>query len=783
MTAQTRVSLGLSLPVTATSFVGRKEEARQTKRLLGAERVVTILGPGGVGKTRLALHVADELRRIYAEGVWLVELADVRDGSLLAQSVAERLGVQERSRDPIDAVISHLNRRQILIVLDNCEHVIDECALFVGLLVKSCPGLRVLATSRQSLGVSGEVTMPLPPLSAPDDGDVPTEPTADQALLYDSVRLFADRARAILPSFELHRGNAAQVASLCGRLDGLPLAIELAAARIRILTPAQIEERLASRYRLLISRNRTAPPRQQTLRALVDWSYQLCTDQERLMWARLSAFSGGFVLEAAERVCSGEGLDPADVLDVIDSLVDKSLLVAEAADGVRRLRVLETIREYGAERLAESAEQDLVRQRHRDWCADLARAFADSWLGPDQVRLVARLAREHPNLRVALDYCLGESQDPLTALGIITKLEDYWGIRGLNAEFRYWLDRALPLAGDPSPQRLAGLRAAGWSALLQEDIDADLPMLEEAARLVDEVGGHTDKAYLAHMWGLAGFFTGDLQQAATFAESALADFRQAGDLRGELFSLFLLGLARGLCGDRDRGLALLEEAISTSTQVEDIYWRGWAWWAVCVIETGSGHLAQAEDSGKQALALHRELDNRLAIAVTVDALACVAARTNRHTRAATIFGIGDRLASEVGTDPSKNATLGAIHDEHVLISRGALGDDAYDEAFSNGRKLPDDAALDLALETESESEPEQSPEMRARRVVLSGPLTRREREIAELVASGLSNRDIAERLVLSPRTTEGHVENILRKLGFRSRAQIAAWVTSQHELD
>jgi len=779
MTAQTRASLGLPLPVTTTSFVGRKEEASQTKRLLGAERVVTILGPGGVGKTRLALHVAGELRRVYADGVWLVELADVRDGSLLAQSVAERLGVQERSRDPIEALISHVGDHQILIVLDNCEHVIDECAHFVGLLVKSCPGLRVLATSRQSLGTSGEVTLPLPPLSAPDDADVPSEPTAEQALRYDSVQLFADRARAMMPSFELNRGNAAQVASLCGRLDGLPLAIELAAARIRILTPAQIEERLASRYQLLISRNRTAPPRQQTLRALVDWSYQLCTDQERLMWARLSVFSGGFVLEAAERVCTGDGLDPADVLDVIDSLVDKSLLVAEECDGVRRFRVLETIREYGAERLAESAEQDLVRQRHRDWVADLARDFVDSWLGPDQVRLVSRMSREHPNLRVALDYCLSEARDPLTALGIVTKLEDYWGIRGLNAEFGYWLDRALPLADDPSPQRLAGLRAAGWSALLQEDIDADLPMLDEAARLVDEVGGRTDKAYLAHMLGLAAFFTGDLEQAATLAESALADLRQAGDLRGELFSLFLLGLARGLSGDRDRGLALLEESISTSTQVGDIYWRGWAWWAVCVIETGSGNLSRAEESGKQALALHRRLDNRLAIAVTVDALAVVAARTDRHERAATIFGIGDRLASEVGTDPSKNATLGAIHDEHVLIARAALDDHEYDEAFRIGRSLPDDAALDLVLEIK----PDQSQEPKVARAGSPGPLTRREREIAEFVAIGLSNKDIAARLVLSPRTTEGHVENILRKLGFRSRAQIAAWVTSQHELD
>jgi len=777
MSVQTRVSQASVLPVSPTSFVDRREETSQAKRLLGTERVVTLMGPGGVGKTRLALHVAAELRRAYADGVWLVELADVRDGALLAQSVAERLGLQDRSHDPVHAVTSYLAERQLLLVLDNCEHLIDECAPFVALLVKSCPGLRLLATSRQSLGITGEVTLLLPPLSAPDAAGAPDGPSFEDALNYDSVRLFAERARAILPSFELHQGNAAEVARLCRRLDGLPLAIELAAVRIRALTPAQIEERLASRYRLLTSRDRTAPERQQTLQALVDWSHQLCTDQERLMWARMSVFSGGFTLDAAERVCSGDELDAEDVLDVIDSLVDKSLLVAEETDGMRRFRVLETIREYGAERLAESAELDLVRQRHRDWCADLARDFMDSWLGPDEVRWVSRMAREHPNLRVALDYCLSESRDPLTALGIVTKLEDYWGIRGLNIEFRYWLDRALPLAGDPSPQRLAGLRAAGWSALLQEEIDVDLPMLEEASRLVDEVGGGTDNAYLRHIWGLAAFFAGDLEQAAALAESALADFRQAGDLRGELFSLFLVGLTRGLSGDREHGLALLEEAIATSTQIEDVYWRGWAWWAVCVIEIGSGNLPRAGTAGKQALTLQRKLNNRLAIAVTVDALACVAARTNRHNHAATLFGIGDRLASEVGTDPSKNATLGAIHDEHTRISGAELGEEAYEADFSKGRSMPDGAALDLALEIV----PDRVRVKKPSRAGSSGPLTRREREIAELVGRGMSNKDIAERLVVSTRTTEGHVENILRKLGFRSRTQVAAWVASQQD--
>jgi non-specific serine/threonine protein kinase len=744
----------LDQPVAApTSFVGRRHELAEARRLLGSTRVLTLVGTGGSGKSRLAMRLATDVRRAYPDGVCVVLLADLRDPALLELTVAERLHLWDQSgRDPLELVLAHLADRKLLLVLDNCEHMIKECSRFVDRLTRACPGVQVLATSRQSLRVAGEVSMQVPPMDVIEASD-----------------LFSERGAAAKPSFTLNDQNAGPIARICKRLEGLPLAIELAAARVRVLSPAQIEQRLDARYRLLTQGNRDAPKRQQTLRALVDWSYDLCSPGEQLLWARSSVFSGGFDLDAAEHVCTGAGIEEDEVLDLIDSLTDKSILIADDLGGSMRYRMLETLREYGAERLEEQDARDTAR-RHRDWLLQLAETCRATWEGPDQIALVARLHLEHANLRVALDYCLSSPGEVTAGFRIATCLDDYWGMRGLHTEMRRWLAQALAIDTAPSPERAEALRMSGWYALLQGDPEQGLPALVEAGETAVATGSRRASAYVTHAWGMAACFTGDLEAAATLMTKALGEFRAIGDVRGEFFTLFILGMSIGLrggAGDAEQGLAVLDECISAASQRGEEFWRAYALWSVAQIEVARGGLDRADAAAKESLTIQRRLDNRLAITLGVDTLAWIAERQGRDERAARLFGAAASLYESIGGSPDNFATVSGPHHRHLAATRDALAPGQFDTEFAAGRALPIDEALDLALETDS-SVPARDP-------AAASPLTRREAEVAALVAAGLTNKDIATRLVISLRTAEGHVQNILVKLGLRSRAQIGVW--------
>lgn len=744
----------------ATTFVGRRHELAEARRLLGSARVLTLVGTGGSGKTRLALRLAEELRRQYRDGVSMLMLADLRDPELLPLALAEALHLRDQSdRDPMETIVAHLADRELLLVLDNCEHLIEDCSQLVDRLVRSCPGLHVLATSRQTLRVGGEVSMPVPPMA-----------TAD------AVSLFTERVAS--PDFQVNDANADVIARICSRLDGLPLAIELAAARARVLSPAQIEQRLDARYRLLTQGVRAAPHRQQTLQAMVDWSHDLCSPEEQLLWARASVFSGGFDLDAAEQVCGDGDLHPAGMLDLIDSLTDKSILLAREQEGQMRYWMLETIREYGAERLRGLGEEDAVRRRHRDWCLDLAGTCCATWEGPHQAELVRRLHREHANLRVALDFCLTSPREARAGFVIATSLDDYWGMRGMHTEVRRWLDQALEVDPSPSPERAAALRMNGWYALLQGDLPRGVALLTEAADVAEETGDRVTAAYVVHAWGMASLFAGELAQAEGLVSDALDEFRRQGVVRGELFSLFILGMAVGLGRDPAGGLGLLDTCIAEAARRGEDFWRAYALWGVAQIEVGSGNLDRAEATCKEALAVQRVLDNRLAIAFCVDTLAWVAERQGRHERAARLFGAADSVWDAIGGSPANFATVGEPHDRHFAATVEALGEQAFRAAFDAGRALPLDQALDVALDA---ARPVAGPAEPAPRGRTRGVLTRRETEVAALVAAGLTNREIATRLVISQRTAEGHVENILVKLGLRSRAQLAAWHSAEHD--
>src|SRR5215470_14041325 len=382
-----------NLPAELTSFVGRRNEIAEVRRLLASSRLVTLTGVGGVGKTRLALRAAAGLRRAFRDGVWLVRLDQLRDEALVAQAVAGALGLQDRTRyAPVAALADYLAGRQLLLVLDNCEHLVDAAAELADQVLRAAAGLRVLATSREALTIEGETVLAVPPLPAPQAG----RPLSVAELArFPAVSLFAERAAQVVPGFAVTEANAAAVAGICRRLEGLPLAIELAAARLPVLSAEQIDARLGDRLGLLTRGGRTRPDRQRTLRASIEWSYELCTRAERLLWARLSVFAGGFELDAAEGVCADDRLAAGDVLDLVADLAGKSILIAEHREGVARYRLPEPLREFGQERLCESGEETALRRRHRDWHEQLARRADTDWLAPQATDLEARLFREH----------------------------------------------------------------------------------------------------------------------------------------------------------------------------------------------------------------------------------------------------------------------------------------------------------------------------------------------------------------------------------------------------
>ena len=775
--ARVRESAG-NLPADVTSFVGRRREITLTKRLFSESRVVTLTGPGGVGKTRLAVRVASNMRRSFRDKAWFVELENLDDGALVLDAVIEQLGLGGPSAAAsLETIVDQLKNREMLLVLDNCEHVIEDVALLVDAIMRWCPGVRVLATSRQSLGVAGESTVVVPPMQVPDPDHLPPAEAYEQ---FASVRLFVDRAKAAVPEFEVTADNAEALMRLCHHLDGNPLAIELAAVRLRSLSLQQLEERLAERYDLLTEGRRGAPPRQQTLRALIDWSYELLDERDRRAWARMSVFSGSFDLAAAEHVAGdGKGVD---ILTAVHSLVDKSVLMREEDGGEVRYRLTHTLREYGMDKLAAYGEVDLVRDRHCSFFADLSARFAAEWIGPDQPAWVQRLRHEQDNLRMALRHASEGVGTGGTALRLVTDLWQYWGIRGLNTEARHWLDEVLDNTPADLPERAKALRVSAWFALLQGDLEKVHPALERATVLATQRGDESERAYLTLLHGLIAFFQNDQRRGAELAGSALEQFRGNEELAGELWSLHALGLINGVGGEPDAGLRLLAECIQLSTEHGELYWRSYAQWATAQVQMLRDRADRAENSVKEALRLQRKLDNRLGSAFSLDTLAWIAHRQQRFERAARLLGTSSALWDAVRSAPGFWARFAGDHDQHLMQIRTALGPESFDEQYERGREMSLTHAVDYALEIK-QSARRSSSGAESEDNVHPMPLTRRERQIADLVSQGRTNKDIAENLVIAQRTVEGHVQNILTKLDFTSRAQIAGWVAGQRTGD
>ena len=464
------------LPETVTSFVGRRLELRAAKQRLEEARLVTLTGPGGVGKTRLAIEVARSARKAFPDGVWMVDLASLADASRVAQTVLSALGMRDQSGRAADQqLVDRLRDRTALILLDNCEHLLDACAQLVDVLLRAAPGLRVLATSREPLAIAGEHVLSVPALATPDPDAVPPVEALNR---YEAVALLVERARSVAPDFALTAANATDVARLCARLDGIPLAIELAATRLRSLSVAAVVARLDDRFALLTGGSRAALPRQQTLRALIDWSYDLCTGEEQRLWARLSVFAGTFDLAAAEAVCSDDELPAHDVVDLLDHLVAKSIVLTVRRPDDLGYRMLVTIREYGAQRLEESGATDAVRRRHRDHYRARARQTVEGFCAPGQALAIARMRADHPNLCAALEWSIRTPGEVLAGAALAADLRYHWVVGGSLNEGRRWLDQILAVAPPGTRERGQALWVAAWVA----SIAGEHAAAERAAR-------------------------------------------------------------------------------------------------------------------------------------------------------------------------------------------------------------------------------------------------------------------------------------------------------------
>ncbi|MDV7352165.1 LuxR C-terminal-related transcriptional regulator [Rhodococcus oxybenzonivorans] len=749
-----------------TSFVGRRGEVGEARRLLGSFRLVTVTGVGGVGKTRLAARIAADARRAFTDGVWFIELGGCYSGQPLAAAVAGALGLDvDLSDASFEDIVDFLCTRQVLLVLDGCEHRVGEVAVATARLLRRCPDLRILVTSRELLGIGGEATFTLQPFPV-SNGQVSRSQKGVPD--HDAVKLFTERACAVVPGFTLTASNKAVVTKICERLDGLPLAIEFAAARLRVMSAEQVLQNLSSRYRFLNIGSREEPPRQRSLQACIDWSYELCTPRERMAWRSLSVFAGGFELDAAEVMC-GADLAADELLDVVTGLVNKSILLAEESDGLMRYRFIETLREYGLDRLRESGEYMMLKRRHRDWCARLALTADTDWISSRQAEWIHRLDRERPNLREAMTYCLSDPSESPLGLQMANSMSRFWTSRGLLREGRRWLSRARSCQLERSSTAIiTALCAEAILAGMEGDTTSSAALVERACR---DAVGFSDPAVdqvVTHAEGELALLNGNALLAAACFERAL-EATPTGNLDIRLRALLGLGHASRLRGDTARAIACYEEALAVTEAFGESVYRAHVLTALAS-EVWHDQPRRAEQMLNRGLRLSRRVGSPIAAAGCLERSAWIASAQRRTQHAAVLLGAAERLRQSAG-HPARD--LRNVHADHRKQLRCELGDRSLTAAVRRGHGLALSDAVAYALGEKAGSD-------ESAKSGSNGDLTAREQQVAGLVAHGMTNREIAEKLVISPRTAQGHVEHILAKLRFTSRAQIAAWAIEQN---
>jgi predicted ATPase/class 3 adenylate cyclase len=727
-----------NLPLQPTPLVGREREVEEVaERLRGEEvRLLTLTGPGGTGKTRLALQAGAELLEAADDGVFFVSLATITDPELVPSAIAGSLGLKESAEGSLmETLESYLQQKRLLLILDNFEQVLEGATL-VGALLGSCPELKVLSTSRMPLGLYGEQEYPVPPLALPDPRVLPP---LERLTQYEAVRLFVERAKAVKLDFEVTNESAPAVAEICIRLDGLPLAIELAAARTKLLPPKALLMRLGNRLKLLKGGARNLPARQQTLRAAIDWSYELLTEEEKTLFGRLSVFSGGHTLEAAEPVCEPEG--DLDVLEVLGSLLEKSLLrQEEVVGGESRFGMLETVHEYAGEKLEESGEAEEVKRRHAEYFLTLAEEANAKLRGPDQLEWLRRLETDHDNMRTALAWALRGEQAELT-LGLGGALWWFWFVRGHYSEGRRWLERALAMdgrgSGDSRAMVLAGVGALaleqgdldrveeaceeglellsyeakqrseaklylliplGHVALEKEDHSRATKLFEESLALSWETGHALGRADSVMSLATTSYEQGDLERATRLFEEGLDLFRQLGDRLGLAWCLINLGLAVYSGGDSGRAAKLTEEGVGLLRKLgvgadTAVGLCNLGWMALSQNDPG-----KAADYYEESLRLASDTGMEPVVLTTLEGYACLAGVRGEAQRAARLWGAAQTIQEAKGVP--RDTDFLAEADARIAAVRSGMGEEAWEEAWFKGRAMTLDEAVSDALEGE-----------------------------------------------------------------------------------
>ena len=728
-----------NLPIQLTSFIGREKGIIEIKRLLtkseGSVRLLTLTGHGGCGKTRLALQSASGLLADFRDGVWLIELAPLTDPTLVPQTVATTLGLKEEPGRPLlDTLTNHLSNKRILLVLDNCEHLVQASAQLAEALLQACPNLYLLATSREMLGVAGECALVVPSLSMPDPR---ASPSVEILSRYEAVRLFAERAATVRSGFTLTDENSTAIAQICQRLDGIPLALELAAARLRMLPVEQIAARLDDAFRLLTGGSRTALPRHQTLQALIDWSYELLTEAEQVVFRRLAVFAGGWTLEAAEAVCIGEGIKTDEVFDVLAHLLDKSLVLAKEHSKTARYRMLEIIRHYALAKLVGSSEANAMRQRHATYYL-LALVEAE---GSNYARTKAwldHMEQEHDNLRAALAWSQSAQGSAELGLRLASMMVWFWG-NGYWSEGRGWLDSALAHADvervDNKQLRAQILQGLGSICTFQGDYEAGEGHFTECRKLFQELGDVLSSTSLLERLGWLARERGDATTARLRLEESLATFRKLGDKGGIVDVIMTLGEVLVMQEDAEGATRLLEEGLPLSREMGDLNVTGWVlnhlghvaqirgeyeratrlhleslplfresgpyWISIPWAHQGLGETALAQGEAAlaathlaEALGLFHDLGDRMGVSWCLAGLAGVAALDEEPERAAWLWGAAEALRQSLGarSAPAARATRERLQAE----VRKQLSEEAFNAKWADGQSASVEQAIDEA---------------------------------------------------------------------------------------
>jgi predicted ATPase/DNA-binding CsgD family transcriptional regulator len=756
-----------NLPAEASSFVGRRRELREIRARLTETRLVSLVGPGGVGKTRLAIRIASDLGRGFQGGAWLVELAEVRDPGLVPNAVMAALDLRDlAAAEPLALVLSHLRDKDLLLVVDNCEHVLEPTAGLVADVLRAAPRVRVVATSREPLSISGEHVIPVPTLELPG---ADAAESLGQLRLNEAVLLFTERAAAASGSFELTALNRAAVVDVCRRLDGVPLAIELAAVRTRVLTPEQIDDRLTDRFSLLTGGSRAALPRHQTLRTTMDWSHDLLEAGERVLLRRLAVFAGRFALEDAESVCTSDDA-PAPALDMLSSLVDKSLVMKHDLGGLASFRLHETMREYARLKLREAGEEEAVELRCVEYYTSRCRRSTAQaryrlleWLGwmdleIDNVRSVLRRCLDHADFKRGID--------------LATSLGWYWITRATTEGVR-WLDGLLASGGTRPETHSRAYFIRGFLAVLQSDSTAAKQALEQAAAAAREAGQLQVLSQSQSMASIAESMAGDRASARRLFDQAQVTAEGLDDVPTTLMLLQARAYSGLFEGNLEAVRSASTEGARLSRELGDQYVL-----ENMLLNLGSTSLIAGDLDGAKPLYMEaggiaRDIDDRYAQYYLLDALGCHAASCGQARLAAQLLGAAETVRAGTGANVIPFLVpLLAQAEESALA---ALGHSRFEAEFEAGKRLPRDVALGLALGQTAPVAAAASDQTGA------GLLGKREAEVAHLVADGLSNKQIGARLFISEHTVDSHVRSILNKLGVNSRAQIAAWMASSNQ--